>query len=149
MSGKDLTERDVEVGPGSSELVASLERSDFLSRALAINLFEEVYVAPWCIVHGINYRKNLLVITGKSDDSTPIFQQIIYVIVTDVTKVKLITEEWHTVKYNRHTHTFAIQRPSTSSWFVFLLEDFPLPESPKVTLQEKDYIQLLVGFKSD
>ena len=123
MSGKDLTERDVEVGPGSSELVASLERSNFLSRALAINLFEEVYVAPWCLVHGIKYRKNLLVITGKSDDSTPIFQQIIYVIVTDVTKVKLITEEWHTVKYNRHTHTYAIQRPSTSVWSVFLLED--------------------------
>ena len=123
MSGKDLTERDVEVGPGSSELIASLERSNFLSQALRINLFEEVYVAKWCIVHGTKYCKNLLIITGKSDESMPIFQQIIYVIVTDGTNVKLITEEWHTVKYDRHTHTYAIRRPTTSSWSVFSQED--------------------------
>ena len=45
MSGKDLTQRDVEVGPGGSELIATLERSDFLSQALKMSLFEEVYVA--------------------------------------------------------------------------------------------------------
>ncbi len=112
----------MEVGPGSSELIASLERSDFLSRTLQINLFE-VYVARWCIVHGIKYCKKLLVITGKSDDSMPIFQQIVYIIVTDETSVKLITEEWHTIKYDRHTHSYAIQQLSTSSWSVVPVED--------------------------
>ena len=123
MSGKDLTQRDVEVGPGGSELIATLERSDFLSQALKINQFEEVYVARWCIVHGIKYCKNLHVITAKSDDSTPIFQRIIYVIVTDTNNIKLVTEEWKTVQYDRHTHTYAIQQPSTALWSVTQLDD--------------------------
>ncbi len=112
MSCKELAEQDLELGPGSSELIASLERSDFLSRTLQINLFEEVYVARWCIVHGIKYCKNILVITGTSDDSMPIFEQIAYIIVTDETSIKPITEEWHTVKYDRHTHSYAIQQLS-------------------------------------
>lgn len=58
MSGKDLVERDVEVGPGSSVLVVSLERAEFLSRIIGVHLLEEVYVAKWCIVHGIKYCKN-------------------------------------------------------------------------------------------
>ena len=83
----------------------------------------EVYVARWCIVHGIKYCKNLHVITAKSDDSTPFFQRIIYVIVTDSTSIKLVTQEWDTVKYDRHTHTHAIQQPSTSRWSVLQFED--------------------------
>lgn len=123
MSEKDLTQRDVEVGPGASEFIATMERSDFLRQALKINLFEEVYVARWCIVHGIKYCKYLHVITAKSDDSSPIFQRIIYVIVTDATSIKLVTEEWDTVKCDRHTHTYAIQQLSTSLWSVIQLED--------------------------
>ncbi len=123
MSGKDLSERDVEVGPGASELVASLERPQFLCQALNLNLFEEVYVARWCVVHGIKYSKNLHVITGKLDESTPIFQRIIYVIVINATTVKLVTEEWNTVKYHRHTHTYAIREFPTSPWSVVSIDE--------------------------
>ena len=116
MSGKDLVERDVEIGPGSLELVASLEGAEFLSRTLEIHLFQEVYVAKWCIIHGIKYCKNLLVITGKSDDVMPIFQQIVYVIVTESNAVKLITKKWDTVRYDRHTHTYVIRQLGATSW---------------------------------
>ena len=33
MSGKELVDRDVEIGPGCSTLVVSLGRTEFLSRA--------------------------------------------------------------------------------------------------------------------
>ncbi|XP_028403161.1 uncharacterized protein LOC114525900 [Dendronephthya gigantea] len=115
ISGKDLVERDVEIGPGSIEIVASLERAEFLSRTLGIRLFEEVYVAKWSIVHGIKYCKNLLVVTGKSD-YLPVFQKIIYVMVTENSSVKLITEEWLTIRYDRHTHTYVIHQPHATSW---------------------------------
>ena len=80
MCGKELVERDVEIGPGSSTLVASLEKAEFVSRVLGIHLFSEVYVAKWCVVNGIKYSKNILVITGKSKDALPIFQEIIFII---------------------------------------------------------------------
>ena len=73
MSGKDLVDRDVEIGPGSSMLVISSDRAEFLSTAIRVHLFSEVYVAKWCVVNGIKFCKTILVITGKSDDSIPIF----------------------------------------------------------------------------
>ena len=123
LSGKELAERDVEVGPGSSELLTSLEQAEILSRELGIHLFDEVYVARWCIVQGIKYCKNLLVITGKSDDSMPVFQQIIYVLVTGPSTIKLVTEEWHTLQYDRHTHTYVIQPKPTGSWSIIPIEE--------------------------
>jgi hypothetical protein len=73
MCGKELIDRDVEIGPGSSTLVASLERAEFLSTVLRVHLFSEVYVAKWSVVDGIKYSRNVLVITGKSEDGLPIF----------------------------------------------------------------------------
>lgn len=43
------------------------------------------------------------------------FQQIMYVIVTEETSVKLVTEEWQTVTFDRHTHSYAIPQHSTPS----------------------------------
>jgi hypothetical protein len=75
------------------------------------------------VVHRIKYSKNLHVITGKLDESTPIFQRIIYVIVINATTVKLVTEEWNTVKYHRHTHTYAIREFPTSPWSVVSIDE--------------------------
>lgn len=122
MSGKDLVERDVEVGPGSSVLVVSLERAEFLSRIIGVHLLEEVYVAKWCIVHGIKYCKNILVKTGKSEDLVPIFQRIVYVICVE-NVLKLVTEVWHTVRYDRHTHTCAVQLIEEPTWSVIPVEN--------------------------
>lgn len=105
------------MGPGSSVLVVSLERAELLSRILGIHMFEELYVAKWCIVHGIKYCKNLLVVTGKSDDMMPIFQQITYVICFE-NRIQLIIESWNTVRYDRPTHTYAVQQLHEPEWSV-------------------------------
>ena len=124
MSGKDLVERDVEIGPGSSELVVSLEQSEVVSKALGVSLFEEVYVAKWCLVYGIKYSKNLMVIKEKQHDdvSLPVFHQILHVIVIDE-EVRLIVEEWDTVRYDRHMHSYAIQLLPKAPWSVVAIND--------------------------
>ena len=45
------------------------------------------------------------------------FHQIIYVVVADE-DIKLVTEEWETVKYDRHTHTYAIQQLRDAPWSI-------------------------------
>ncbi|XP_071831544.1 uncharacterized protein [Apostichopus japonicus] len=117
ISGVDLVHKDVEVGPGCSTILVSLDRAEFLSRELGMHMFEEVFIAKWSIVHGVKYCKNLLVVTGKCDQEEPIFQQIIYVICID-NGVKLVTESWDTVKYDRHTHTYALQQIAEPAWSV-------------------------------
>ena len=111
MSSKDVVERDLEVGPGSKEMIASLTGAELIVRALAVHMFDEVYVAKWCVVHGINYSKNLMVITGKTDDLLPSFHQILYIIVGENNNVYLQTRKWTTIAYDRHTHSFMIEQP--------------------------------------
>ena len=121
MCGKKLVDRDVEIGPGSSTLVASLEKAKFLSRVFGIHLVSEVYVAKWCVVNGIKYSKNILVITGKSEDALPIFQEIIFII-CDGNYVRLVTALWETVKYERHTHTYVVRKSAESVWSIIPLD---------------------------
>ena len=122
MCGKDLAERDVEIGPGSPTLVMSLERPECLTTLLGVHLFSDVYVANWCVVNGIKYCKNLLVHTGKSCDSLPIFKRIVYVI-CEGTDVQLVTELWETVEYDRHTHTYVVQPTQETVWSVVRMQD--------------------------
>ena len=114
MSGKHLADRDVEIGSGSSTLVVSLERAEFLSTAMEVHLFSEVFVANWCVVNGIKYHKNVLIANGQSNDSFPIFEQILYIICVGV-HVTLVTKPWQTVKYDRHTHSYVVQPTSEST----------------------------------
>lgn len=111
MSSKDPVKGDLEVGPGSQEMIASLAGADLIVRALGVHMFDEVYVAKWCVVHGINYCKNLMVITGKIDDLLPSFHQILYVVVGENNTVFLQTQKWTTVAYDRHTHSYVIEQP--------------------------------------
>ena len=122
MSGKDLTEQDVEVGTGSSVILVSLDGAEALSRLLGLHLFEEVYVAEWCLVHGIKYLRNILVITKKSDDSVPIFERVVYVICIEKI-VKLVTEALETVSYDRHSHAYAVQPCQDPTWSVTLVDN--------------------------
>ena len=119
---EDLAERDVEIGPGSPTLVMSLERPECLTTLLGVHLFSDIYVANWCGVNGIKYCKNLLVHTGKSDDSLPIFKRIVYVI-CEGTDVQLVTELWETVEYDRHTHTYVVQPTQETAWSVVRMQD--------------------------
>jgi hypothetical protein len=111
MSSKDVVERDLEVGPGSKEMIASLTGAELIVRALAVNMFDDVYVAKWCVVHGIKYCKNLMVITGKTDDLLPSFHQILYIIVGENNNIYLQTQKWTTIAYDRHTHSYVIEEP--------------------------------------
>jgi hypothetical protein len=123
MSGRDLAEIDLEVGPGSQEMVESLDGADLIVRALGVHMFDMVYVAKWCVLHGIKYSKNLLVITGKSDDMLPVFQQILYVIVCENNGVHLLTQGWKTIEYHRHTHSYAIEQPNNPLYSFISVND--------------------------
>ncbi len=105
MCGKDLSERDVEIGPGLATMIASLERSAHLATLLDVHLFSDIFLARWCVVNGIKYTKNMLVLIGKAD-SLPIFQKIVCVICEE-NQMKLVTELWETVQYDWHTHTYS------------------------------------------
>ncbi len=121
MCGKDLSERDVEIGPGSATMIASIERSEHLATLLDVHLFSDVFLARWCVVNGIKYTKNMLVLTGKAD-SLPIFQKIVYVICEE-NQVKLVTELWETVQYDRHTRTYSVKPKDEVLWSVVGVED--------------------------
>ena len=99
MCGKELADNDIEIGTGCSMLVLSLDNTEFLSRAIGVHLLSEVFVAIWVTVNGVN-----LVISGKSEDSFPVFQQIVYIITMGMADIKLVTAFWDTVKFDRHTH---------------------------------------------
>jgi hypothetical protein len=122
MCGKELVDRDVEIGTGCSTLVVSLERAQFLSRAIGIDLLSEIFVAKWVTVNGIKYCKNTLVISAKSEDSFPIFELIVYILCMG-TKISFITAPWQTVKFDRHTHTYAVQPAVNPIWSVIPVEN--------------------------
>jgi hypothetical protein len=122
MCGKELVDRDVEIGTGCSTLVVSLERAQFLSRAIGVDLLSEIFVAKWVTVNGIKYCKNTLVISAKSEDSFPIFELIVYILCMG-TKISFITAPWQTVKFDRHTHTYAVQPAVNPIWSVIPVEN--------------------------
>ena len=87
-----------------------------------MHLLSEVFVAKCVIVNGIKYCKNILVITGKSEDSFPNFENIVYIICIG-TDIVLITAPWQTVKFDQHTHTYAVQPITNPVWSVILVKN--------------------------
>lgn len=123
MSAKDLVKRDQEVGPGSSVLVASLPNARILEAALGVHLLDEVYLAKWCVVHGNKYQKNMVVVTGKTDELEPVFQRIVYVICME-DGIKLVTEPLNLVKFDRHSHCYVVQEPQVQRlWNINCVEN--------------------------
>ena len=115
----ELVEDDIEIGTGCSTLVLSLDNAEFLSREIGIHLLSEVFVAKWVVVNGIKYYKNALVVTGKSGDSAfPVFQQIVYILTMETADIRLVTAPWNTVKFDRHTHTYAVTPAENMVWSI-------------------------------
>ncbi|XP_033112600.1 uncharacterized protein LOC117113392, partial [Anneissia japonica] len=110
IGGKNLVQRDQEVGPGSSILLANLENGEILENLMGVQLMDDIYVAKWCVVHGQRYQKNMVVITSKTDTLEPVFQRIVYVVCME-NGIKLITEPFQIVKFDRHTHSYVVQKP--------------------------------------
>ena len=115
MCRKDISDNEVEIGPGSPTLIMSLERPEVLTTLLSVHLFCDVYLANWYVINSIKYCKNMLLHTGKSQDNIPIFQRIVYVICEE-TDVQLVTELWETVRYDQHAHTYAVQPNPEPIW---------------------------------
>ena len=123
ISAKDLVTRDQEVGPGSSVLVASLPNARVLEAILGVHLLDHVYVVKWCVVHGKRYEKNMVVVTGKTDDLEHVLQRIVYVICMD-DGIQPVTEPFCIVKFDRHTHSYVVQQPATVElWSVNCVEN--------------------------
>jgi hypothetical protein len=89
-----------------------------LSRAIGVHLLSEVFVAKWVTVNGVN-----LVISGKSEDSFPVFQQIVYIITMGMADIKLVTASWDTVKFDRHTHTYVVKPTESKEWSITTVQN--------------------------
>lgn len=111
------------VGPGSTVLVASLPEASVIGDVLGVDPMEEIYIANWCVAYGKKYQGNMLVVTGKNDDLEPVFPQIVYVVCLD-DGIKLVSELLHTVKSNRHTHSYIVRQPLLAGlWSMHRVED--------------------------
>ena len=79
---------------------------------LGVHLLDDVYIAKWCVVHGKRYEKNIVVVTGKTDDIEPFFQRIVYVICMD-DGIQLVTVPFCIAKFDRHTQSYVVQQSAT------------------------------------
>ncbi|KAJ8029948.1 hypothetical protein HOLleu_29486 [Holothuria leucospilota] len=122
LSQKKLGEKQVEVGPGSSTILVSVANSDFLTRRLRIGLYDEVYLANWCRVFGHVYKRNQMVVVGKTIDLEPIFGKVINIIALGA-DVRLVYEEWSTTGFSRHLHAYSVEPKVPSKVEVTQVED--------------------------
>lgn len=100
-----MTERDVEVGPGESVILASLYCADITGQSLHVPLYDEVFVAKWCKVYETSYCKKVIVLVGKSEYGDPVFGTVRDVLSVNSNAV-LVYKLWHTVGFKRHFHAY-------------------------------------------
>lgn len=151
IGAKDLVDRDTEVGPGSSTLVASLDNARALGAILHVHLLDEVYVAKWCVVHGKKYQKNMVVVTGKTEELEPIFQRIVYIICMD-DSIRLVTEPFKLVRFDRHTHSYIVQSAADEiAWNVTsvegLLDYQPYHAAKSYDQSEESHLSIVLRHK--
>lgn len=79
---ESCTTRGIESGPVSNELLSDLEKCDFISEQLNIDLSSEVTITPWVKCHGTEYRKNLVVCLDLVED-VPVFGKIVQILIKD------------------------------------------------------------------
>lgn len=110
LSGRSLNDSILEVGPGSSVLLASLDNADAISRALGgYQLFDDVFVANWVIKYGTKYRNGMMVVMDKTPNFEPIFGQIRHVLVIENSQVQLVIEQWISDGFCQHLHAYAVR----------------------------------------
>ena len=100
----------LEVGPGTSELLLTLEDADAIATELGgYSLYDDIFVAKWIRYYGTTYRKGMIVVIAKSDELEPLFGRIIHVLVIEGTSVKLIVQPWSTDYFSQHFHAYGVQ----------------------------------------
>ncbi|XP_072181468.1 uncharacterized protein [Diadema setosum] len=75
MSKQVLVERHVEIGPGESVLVSSLQDHQVIVDCLRVPLYGDIYLAKWCKIHSTEYRPNMTVLIKKTEHGEPVFMQ--------------------------------------------------------------------------
>nr|XP_054775349.1 uncharacterized protein LOC129283670 [Lytechinus pictus] len=122
MSRQTTVEREFEVGPGTSVILASLEDADVIAQSVEIPLYDEVYRAHWCKVHGIVYQENMMVVVDKTGDGDPLFGKI-GVVLSVGTSVFLVCDLWETVGFRQHFHAYVVQPAPAKNVCVVKPED--------------------------
>lgn len=108
LSKQSFQEASFEVGPGSCTLLNSLPDCHILSNLLGMYpLFGDVFVAKWAVVHGIKYRKGMMVAFDRTDCHYPIYGKIRDVITVRNT-VHLVLEKWETLYFKQHFHAYVV-----------------------------------------
>lgn len=145
MSKKTLVEREDEVGPGESVILASMEYAEIVAQSLHVPLYDEVFIAKWCKVFGTKYCKNLVVILRKTEFGDPVFGKIKHVLFVNSNAI-LVCEVWHTVGFNRHFHAYTAYPCQHTEVAVVevdsLLEFIPLHASKSYQGGKEYYISL-------
>lgn len=108
LSQLSLVGDEVEIGPGSSVLVASITDSDVVHIRLRLGLYDEVFLANWCKVFGHTYKKHQMVVVGKNVELDPVFGKLVNIIAVE-SGVRLIYEEWLTTGFSRHLHAYKVE----------------------------------------
>jgi hypothetical protein len=108
----------IEIGPGESVVLASLEFAELMAHAIHIPIYDDVYIAKWCKVSGTEYSKHMMVVVKKTDDGYPVFAKIRHVVVISNSTVHLVSELWHTVGFKQHFHAYIVQPEEPASLVV-------------------------------
>lgn len=99
------TTKSLEVGPGESLILASLDFANIIVENLRIPLYDEVFLAKWCKVYWTEYRPHSIVVVGKYESGDPMFGKISHVLLIN-SHVLLVYEVWHTIGFRRHYHSY-------------------------------------------
>nr|XP_054775592.1 uncharacterized protein LOC129284158 [Lytechinus pictus] len=107
---RQLGSSSLEVGPGSSVLLVSLDNAEVISQALGgYPLYDDLFLAKWIRLFGITYRKGMIVAIGKTDvDLEPLFGKIIQVVILEESRVKLVVQRWENEGFSRHLHAYVV-----------------------------------------
>ena len=82
---------------------------------LGVHLLDDVYIAKWCVVHGNRYEKNIVVVTGKTDDLEPFFSEdyLCHLYGRWNHGIQLVTEPFCIAKFDRHTQSNVVYQSAT------------------------------------
>ena len=141
MTRHTLMERAVEVEPGSSVILASLDHAEYLAQNLQIPLYDEVYIANWCKVCGTEYRGNVMVVVRK-EEGDPVFGKVELVIPSNGS-VFLLCGLWHTNGFNRHYHAYSVLPCQPAEVTLVKVEDlidyYPLHSTQSYDKHDQNY----------
>ncbi len=104
---ESIFSKNTEFGPGHGSFLAAIQ-GEFV-KGLEEAPFAEVFVPDWVVVNGTEYRPDMTVSMGCTEDGVPQFGLIKAIVTIGLNvDVKLVVKKWHTVGFDRHYFSYAV-----------------------------------------